>query len=76
MKISTNEKNEVNPAEIQRLLTAGAAVVFNRQGGAEIGIYSYKNKPIILCAGDSIIINNVTLQLTTGGTFDRTITIN
>lgn len=76
MRISTTKYNEVNPNEIQRLIDAGAIIIFSKAECEEIGVYRYKGKPTLLCAGDSIKVNGVTLPLAVGGVYDCTIDIN
>lgn len=75
--ISVSKYNEVNPTELKRLFELGARIKKSEfPNGVFIGQYKQGDKMIKAYTDDDIVINNVTLPLSKGATYDCTLTIN
>lgn len=70
--IKTTYLNEVDPEEVENILSCGGRIVEKNNGGVNIGSHLGRD----YFSNDEIIINGVTLPLSTGRKYDCTVSVN
>lgn len=78
LKISTTKYNEVNPAELSALFSAGARLIKSSSpNGVCIGKFTQVDGKVVTAySDDDVVIHNVTLPLSTEGCYDHYVLIN